>query len=493
MLEALWLYPPLAFARLGTSDEPLEAFYWGPNDESLEGTGKTTITPARSLVVGADGAVETRHPAARLRFRDADGLKPVCPFFELHGRWRSEDKTASEVQVTEALLASMGKKVSDLRWKVEVANLKPYFMTRDEDTRIDASVLMSGDEFGEKPLLGRSPAHAMQPLVPFDRHIPLGVVQLIRPDEAHPGLRLRFRPPKGDIYGPPNLKTREFDGEAYDIPERFLILNAGSSWAKWTPPREDPRGLPGFQFAADKNFVSLGLVDDTCDGIITCGLAGTELVARARVAVAPPHYAPDRRHLISIADGLKDRVGREEVHSDSYFSETETARRVTADAAGQLGEQKISRREMARVEIHDLLERVLETMGLSNLDAFNDRVGVHQNPFSAVTSGEALAAGERRAFDPPPGPDDHLPLVEAARQSHRRLSSLEIFENLLRQRPSLIPERIREPVDPSPYFDKRMPALMQGSSGEPLHLTRRQYDLLVAWARILRASTKDGS
>jgi hypothetical protein len=36
------------------------------------------------------------------------------------------------------------------------------------------------------------------------------------------------------------------------------------------------------------------------------------------------------------------------------------------------------------------------------------------------------------------------------------------------------------------YYDHKMPALMRGSDRYPMHITRRQYDLLVAWVRRLR-------
>jgi hypothetical protein len=43
MLRKLLIYPPLAFARLGNSSTPLDAFAWGPNDVTPRGTAKTTM------------------------------------------------------------------------------------------------------------------------------------------------------------------------------------------------------------------------------------------------------------------------------------------------------------------------------------------------------------------------------------------------------------------------------------------------------------------
>jgi hypothetical protein len=82
MIEKLWLYPPLAIARLGTSNTPCDNFTWSPDDLRPRGTGKTTIKPAQTLQVAADGTVTaTITMPTEISFKDAQGLKPVCPFF----------------------------------------------------------------------------------------------------------------------------------------------------------------------------------------------------------------------------------------------------------------------------------------------------------------------------------------------------------------------------------------------------------------------------
>jgi hypothetical protein len=444
-LRKIRIYPPLAIARLGKSEVPLEAYHWGANDDRPDGTGKTTILPADTLSVAADGAVSSYRPS-RVRFKDEEGFRPVCPFFELHAEWIADGRICSG-PVTPELLARFGLDVPRVRWVVEVANLKPYFMTRDRGTRIEARIVLSGDDVEARTLEGVGPADVTEPLVPRGRHIPLGTVRLTRPTTRFPELRLRFTPAKGHFYGPVDLLGHW----SIQFPEENLFLDPRSAWCGWRPGADDPRGAPGDQYAhADDDDRSYGLVDDVCDGVITCTLDGTPLApAYARITVGPPDYAPDRRHVISLADGLKDRVGRAEVFDRGYVE--------NMDLTGR--------------EVRDLMERVLETLELINLDVFNDRIKTQLNPFIASRQGMATTARQYAPFSPlPPLPHDPL---------------LEVLEDFLRKRPDLIDTLVRPPRGDSPLFDKRMPAIMRGASGEPLHLTRRQYDVLVLWAKRL--------
>lgn len=94
---------------------------------------------------------------------------------------------------------------------------------------------------------------------------------------------------------------------------------------------------------------------------------------------------------------------------------------------------------------------------------------------------------------PVPTDDDPLPLTEIGRRYHRRFVSSEVFEDFIRKRPDLIEQWIRPPLSPDLFFTRKMPAVMRGASGDPLHLTRRQYDLLVLWAKKLRERVDDPS
>ncbi|MCK9879026.1 hypothetical protein MXD59_25260 [Frankia sp. Ag45/Mut15] len=471
MIDRLWLYPPLAYGRLGPSPTPCDNYRWGPNDLSSRGTGRTTVQPAETLEVAEDGTVTVRRPAA-VTFKDAAGFRPVCPFFELHGAW-TVDGVAQEGPITVEVLAAAGLALADVRWEVEVANLKAHHYTQVDDDRIVATVSIAGDDTGRRPLEGRSPAGAAAPLVPADSRVPLGSVQLTSPDAALPELRLRFTPAVGAVYGPTDLPARTTE---YVLPADRLVLNPRSSWVGFALSGDDPRTNPRELFAGAEGNSGLGLVDDVCDGTVRVVLpAGPDrpagLSATARIVVGPPDFAPDQRPFTSAADGLTDRVRRADVLDPAYVADTD---RTT-------------------LEVRDLFERVLETVSTVNVDAQNDRARF-ENQVIARGRGEPIEAARDRAFPPAEPLTEHpFPLTDAARARHRRFLALEVLEDLLRERPDLLPTVVREPATSERYYDRRMPALMRGSDGHPMHLTRRQYDLLRAWSTALRRDIEAGT
>jgi hypothetical protein len=463
VIEHIWFYPPLAFARLGSSETPLECFYWGEDDNLPRGSGKTTILPGLTLVVAKDGTVSSYIPD-EIRFKDGDRFRPVCPFFELHASWRDQKGVVHEGEVTESLLKHDGLTPADLVWEISVANIKPFNMTGDPDTRVEAHVTMRGDDVTSKELHGTAPITARNPLVPVGQFIPLGHVQLTKPNSEFSGLRLRFTPAKGCFYGPTNLKER---WKTVHLEDRYLFLNKDSSWCQWKPSPDDPRGTPGGQYAQDDDSVSYGMVDDVCDGIIRCRMPrhdsssdASTLVAQARISVAPPDYAPDRRHPVSLADGLKDRVDRESVFNDEYFRDE-----AVVDA-----------------ELRELMQRIYETAAINNVDVFNNRVNIQENPATAIQLGIPFRQFEFIAF-PAPAPLDKrpLPLSDTALEYHRRFQVLAVLLDIIRKQPDLFRLHVREPLSRELFFDNKMPAVMRGPSGDPLTLTRRQYEFLMRW------------
>ena len=310
----------------------------------------------------------------------------------------------------------------------------------------------------------------------------LGNVQLTTPSDAFPELRIRFTPPAGLVYGPSNLIERvdaikarfpDTQWKELSLARERLFLNPEATWCKFNPQiKGDFRTNPGLLYAFDDHeespefMTSLGLIDDISDGLIHCSVQG--LTATARIVVGPPDYAPDRRPIVSLADGLKDRVDRDSVLEDAY----------------------VENLELTSLEIADMMERILETMELINLDAHNDRSRL-TNRSIANNSGLPPVAGENKVFPRIESVGGRpLPLTDYGRQRHRRFLSLEVFEDILRERPDLIERIIREPMTGEPYYDRRMPALMRGSDSFPLHVTRRQYDFLTRWARRLRRDSE---
>src|SRR5262249_1185853 len=148
----------------------------------------------------------------------------------------------------------------------------------------------------------------------------------------------------------------------------------------------------------------------------------------------------------SLADGLKDRVGRQDVHKEGYVATRE-----------------------ADEEIVDLLERVLETMELMNLDVLNDRLHVQENRDTAIDKGIPYNEAEHRPFAwRKPEPWHPLPLTARGREWHRRLIIPEVLLDFVRKRPDFVARYVREPLSANPFFDWRMPALMRGAAGHPL-------------------------
>ena len=551
MLQEIWLVQPLAFARGGSSPTPCDAFDWSEPDLSPGGSGRTQIIPADTLIVDPKNATISLKPANsrnEIIFKDGDHIRPVCPFFELHGLWEEDGKMIAG-PVTPSVLAASGKSAADLEWRVEFHNAKAMHCTKEEGDRVIAIVEMQGDCLTAQTLQGRSPWGVIKPLVPPFSFIPFGKVQLTCPNEAFPEFRLRFTPGAGKVYAPSNLMNRlagleypradaEKPGDMVDfvwellklnnqwqgfsLPPEQCILNPNAAWPNFKlftemdvgaavfgalnrlvsvdALRGDPsqllrsllggasdafdvRNLPPGLYARvveqPNLMASLGMIDDFGDGVITCKLDGVGL-AQARIVIGPPDFAPDRRPPVSLADGLADRTIRAQVRDAAWVS-------------GGNAQQ-------AELEIQDIIARAFETMGLANIDATNDyfqienvnRAKRDKPAADAKTVQEGLwtantaISGDQAAKMVLPR-DTHwenaLRLTSLGKDAHRRNSVSMFFKALVLKYPDFMDRWIRVPAGPDRYYDHKMPALMRGSDRMPLHLTRRQYDLLANWVR----------
>jgi len=301
-----------------------------------------------------------------------------------------------------------------------------------------------------------------------------GQVQVIRPNERFPELRIRITPPGGRIYAPTNTPTRDLSAllpanqdRAAFLANIHCILNPKSPWTKWTPG-DDPRTNPGGLYAREPAGTSLGFLDDSSDGRIKVTIKGAAVAPTARTAEArftccPPDFQPDRRPFVSVADGLEDAVDRSEVLEKSFVEDhwPETER-----------------------EIADFMQRVRETMESSNLD--------HQNLRSQLGNDGIVGPDlGQMPFDPEaPRPGHPFPLLEAGRANHARFLAYEVFKQRLGQRPELFEKWIRKPAAERTVYDKQMPALMRGSDSYPMTLSQRQYDLMAAWLNYVEAEGK---
>jgi len=480
VIRQLFLQPPLAFARLGRSDTPADAYSWGASDLSPRGSALTTLQRELTLDVASDGTLSVRS-GTNVELSDAAGIRPVCPFFELWCERQSTDAggATQPEPVTLTVLREETLELSDVEWSVNVANLKAFHMTRACGDRVEASLAVRGDRHECQPLLGRSPPDVEHPLV-HATPLPLGMVQLTRPAAAASTqgglnadvLRLRFTPPKGYVYGPEDLANRQSrSARPYDA---VPILNPAAVWCGWMPAGADPdwRTTPQGQYAREEPLDetarglprSLGLLDDVCDGIIGCHVRRLNLHAVARIVVTPPDYAPDRRPITSSADGLFDRNAKDLAAvvswADSPDPDTEA-------------------------EILDLFERVAETFGAINLDHENERLKSF-NQLAADAQGRLRDHAPQSPFTAPLAlPGFPLPLTHVGSLRHRRLLALDYLIERFREQPQFLDALIRPPWDTSPFYDARMPALMRGSDLRPLRLSRFQYERLSHWIQSL--------
>ena len=98
-ITGLYFLPPLAVARVGGSETPLDSFVW-ESDQSNYGSHRTVIRPRLSFEVLADGSLRPYQPTA-IQFRDRGLLRPVAPFFEL---WVALSGEKQLVPLTSSLL-----------------------------------------------------------------------------------------------------------------------------------------------------------------------------------------------------------------------------------------------------------------------------------------------------------------------------------------------------------------------------------------------------
>lgn len=501
MLKRIWIEPPLAFARVGPSQTPCDAFDWGADDLTPDGTGTTTLVPAETLTLAEDGTVSVYVPDI-IRFRDDQGIRPVCPFFEVWGEW-SQDGQDRTGPLTLPVLGTLGLSLENVRWGVHLANLKAYHYTFAEGDRLEAKLEIGAADHARHEVRGSSHPSAAAPLVPEGEGIAMGAVQAARPSDDFPELRLRFFAPTGEILGPRDLPERlsridfgvieggravNLEWQGFSLPQANLLLNPDAAWCRYAieaydlPPigpgdyRNNPSQLLAHHRTRSGETVGLGLIDDVSDGLITCAVLDAQgravMTASARIAVGPPDFAPAHRHVASLADALADR-------EDRWPKDLAT---WSLDELGDL--------------VEDLFERAFETSELMNRDAQKERSHRTNVGIQAELGPNSVYNDEDVADLLWPRADKVL--IEAGKQSpfelslegtrkHRRHAVRAFLEQRFREDPGLLDRWIRAPLEPSRFYDKRMPPLMRGSDGRPYHLTRRQWNILRAWvARLAR-------
>lgn len=510
-IQAIFIDPPIAVARLGGSTTPMDSFRWvDSSDPHLQ----TVLAPHWSLDVDADGVVSPRLPES-LIFRDGALIRPVAPFFELWGLTGedgSDPATWQQVALTNDLLSQNG---SSFTLTVDARNRKAARRARNPDLEFGTfpPLTIQADDHRANALVASSPPGVNRPMIPRNsRGIPLGSVRILRAQSQPPAnstiwanevrvdtLRFRFTPATGEFYAPTAVRNI-FNNFAPVKPEN-AFLDGGAGWAgtRQTPWVEPADTFDGTE-VDDGNAAggpSLGIVDDTCSVTFTVELrqAGrAPLRARACAFVSPPDFAPDRRPFLSLADELNDRASR---------------------ALGPIAPDDLED------WVRDLFERVYETASMFNLDlwrneraaalAAGDRLGA-PIPGDAVPQAAVAMGGLDKLRDPnkpileSSSDDVPLPLTERAKERHRDLAELGSLKTLVQQQPQRLASLIRPPFtlsQPDPneqlrqgqrsvnesggFTNMQMPPFMRQSNANPLTISDWQYRLLMQWAASLVA------
>jgi hypothetical protein len=430
-IQEIRILPPLAISRLGSAPAPLANYDVVVRPE--DPLGFRQIVPAPTFVVDrATGEITGVETPAEVRFKDRDGaIHPVAPFLEVWARTSADQLEP----LTIALLAAEGLTPGDLRWTVQVGNIKAYRRTGDDGDRIEAKAGPFSD-------------HAVQPLLGLcanfkpGKTLPFGSVQYLKPTPDFPEIRLRFTPAAGKVYGP---------APDSNVPPGQDVYDAGKGhWPGYFDPSGDPTLTnPASIYAgkADKdgNWVSFGYLDDECDGIVEAALevGGRKLAAFARIGAGPPAFAPDSFPVRTVADELEQAL------------------------LGPL----VAAPDVASAEAEEIVRRAAETVRLMNTAVMNGNVVNGQIAVASTMVGQDTNDFGRR-FEPIMAPSlvDNLAVLALHQSVFTALRSgtAPWFPDLLRRHDGI--------GDLSSVGRRKMPALMRGADGRYMALTRRQVD-----------------
>ena len=448
-LVEIRILPPFGIGRLGSSPSPMDNYELQTDDP----IGRRLIIPAETLIVNDSGEISSLKPPFEVNFRDEKGfIRPVCPFLEIWARFSGEEDL---IPLTENILSGGGFSLADVKWKIDVANIKAYRRTGDTRDRIVADLPEFSDH-AVKPLMGVCKNFFATAFIPF------GSVRYIKPNDAFPEIRLRFTPAAGKVYGPPsgfpkpdeNLAGIVYDDVQggwkgyFDRSDNSLkarqATNPGSVYAGWADP---------------DNQYSWGYLDDECDGVVQVSIGGsnTHLRAYARIAAGPPSFAPDSLPVRTVGDELEQAM-------------------FGPDLDGPATDREID-------SVREILRRALDTVRLMNtaqMNAFSTQPGVGMARMDFLDVGRAQE----------PIVDPTLTDTLAIQARHERIllalesGSLVWFARVLREHDAV--------GDLSTDGRRKMPALMRGADARYLALTRRQVNKVRAAASVIAAASELG-
>jgi hypothetical protein len=442
----LRILPPIAVGRLGASPTPLDAFDLVVDEERPLGFRR--IVPCETFHVDPDTGILTQSTPKSIRFKDDGQIRPVAPFLQV---FAITDANPEElVPLTVGLLKAEGLELANLSWDVEVANIKIFRRTKDEGDKITARILNITDHASHE-LLGEC-AHFID-----GKHLPLGAVRFIKPNNEFPEIRLRFTPATGKVYGSSLQRhkslTEEEDDPVIHSPDLVLYDVKKGKWRGFTEPDSAPDLTnPGQIFAGfdtdDGTHYSWGYLDDECDGCVAVALRtgkGKPLTARAVIGAGPPAFAPDMLPVRVVSDEIEQILLGPDVHGP-----------VSAHA------------------VEDIVRRALETVRLMNTAVMNgNQVDGRDNVASTMVRQDT--GDFERLYEPIMAPSlvDNLAVVALHQRILNALSSgtAPWFAEVLRR-----PDEIG---DLSNATRRKMPALMRNADGRALTLTHRQINTII--------------
>jgi hypothetical protein len=508
-IQAIFVDPPIAIARLGGSNSPQDAYRWVEADNPRS-DGNTVIAPWWTLEIMGDGTVEPRMPTS-VRLRDGDLIRPVAPFFEiwaLVGEAGSRPSTWREEPLTPSLLREFRTDESALTIQIDAKNRKAARRIVNDDLVFGTfpPLTVRTNDHSVHTLLGTSPPGVRIPMIPDGRNIPLGSIQIIRSRQQPKGsgapwedavnvevIRFRLTPGRGRFYGPPRAARDAGQGQGIAVEPVNAFLDPEAGWFDRVS-QQTVQPSDTYDMLNSQTQTSLGVVDDTCEARVTVtltlpGKGRSPLPAHANIFVGPPDFAPDRRPFLSLADELQDRG---------------------SDAAERSAALSKADRELW---VQDLFERVYETVSLFNLDHFQisrsvvlkgrrlraepirgDHVTLPRN--HAMTNKDKL----RTDTDTVPARSrvEPLPLSELARERHVSMQDIDALKTLIAEHPDRLEKLIRQPFEVEQdetaglelSTTMRMPPFMRHSNAFPLTLSVWQYEMLMQWVKSVPTTRK---
>ena len=434
-IQQIVILPPFAIGRFGsaTIDHPIvgEVPDVMDNYDIEEGPadGWRSLTPADTIRIEFQGTAENAQASVagitagsdlepQLRFRgNEDRIRPVAPFLEVWALFEGQDEYVA--------LTSEHISPSQLEWRVRVANRKASRRTFEDQDTISSDTGWFNNHSVHN-LQGRAENFV------DGKFIHQGTTYYPAPHEDVPGLRLRFVPAKGRIYG--------FEPNTWVTDDDQIVYDPNGPWA--TYERQQSLYPP-----SPSDTYNTGHLDDSCDGIVEARLTieGTVLTASARITVGPPDFVPDSLHIRSLEDDFQQLVRGPDVQQPANDDE----------------------RESIIEETIEIGRRGLETMRLMNTNIL-----------------------ARVYNEPPPIPSDPR-FYSRARVIHENIaqqlsglkSDVPLEFGAAKSRVQSIIPRMRMQDEAGPQA-AQMPRYMRGSDAENMALSRRQISTLRAAAQL---------